>query len=304
MLAAARVLAWSTRRDLRWLGLFVIGPVLLDPGPGRRGLYTQAAELVPALKSYWLVIHVSVAILAVAVFTIGFSAVTVVYLRQATPSRRAGRATAARTASRPRRRWSGSRTGCTSSAFPLWTFTLVAGAIWAPKAWGSYWSWDPKEVWTFVIWVVYAAYLHARATSGMGAARRRRGSRSPGTRACWSTSPWSTCSSSASTPTRGCEARAALPVLRLLVFFGCLLFLWLVGLREQGASRSRCSSLSALHLAGDLVLRAARFREESTQKLARPRSSAARGQGRGAAGQTSGPRTPSWRRTTSGRGFR
>ncbi|GMA87833.1 hypothetical protein GCM10025868_30830 [Angustibacter aerolatus] len=51
-------------------------------------------------------------------------------------------------------------------AFPLWTFTLVAGAIWAENAWGRYWGWDPKEVWTFVIWVVYAGYLHARATRG------------------------------------------------------------------------------------------------------------------------------------------
>ena len=50
--------------------------------------------------------------------------------------------------------------------FPLWTFTLIAGAIWARQAWASYWNWDPKEVWTFVIWVVYAAYLHARATAG------------------------------------------------------------------------------------------------------------------------------------------
>ena len=52
-------------------------------------------------------------------------------------------------------------------AFPLWTFTLIAGAIWARQAWASYWNWDPKEVWTFVIWVVYAAYLHARATTGI-----------------------------------------------------------------------------------------------------------------------------------------
>jgi ABC-type transport system involved in cytochrome c biogenesis permease subunit len=52
------------------------------------------------------------------------------------------------------------------AAFPLWTFTLIAGAIWAQKAWGAYWQWDPKEVWTFIIWVVYAAYLHARATVG------------------------------------------------------------------------------------------------------------------------------------------
>jgi cytochrome c-type biogenesis protein CcsB len=52
------------------------------------------------------------------------------------------------------------------AAFPLWGFTLIAGAIWAEHAWGRYWNWDPKEIWTFVIWVVYAAYLHARATRG------------------------------------------------------------------------------------------------------------------------------------------
>lgn len=52
-------------------------------------------------------------------------------------------------------------------AFPLWTFTVIAGAIWARQAWASYWNWDPKEVWSFIIWVVYAAYLHARATTGV-----------------------------------------------------------------------------------------------------------------------------------------
>ena len=51
-------------------------------------------------------------------------------------------------------------------AFPLWTFTVIAGAIWAEHAWGRYWNWDPKEVWAFITWVIYAAYLHARATAG------------------------------------------------------------------------------------------------------------------------------------------
>jgi cytochrome c-type biogenesis protein CcsB len=51
--------------------------------------------------------------------------------------------------------------------FPIWTFAaLVAGPIWAEYAWGSYWNWDPKEVWAFITWVIYAAYLHARATAG------------------------------------------------------------------------------------------------------------------------------------------
>ena len=56
-------------------------------------------------------------------------------------------------------------------AFPVWTFAIIAGAIWAEAAWGRYWGWDPKETWTFVIWAVYAGYLHARATTGWSTRR-------------------------------------------------------------------------------------------------------------------------------------
>jgi cytochrome c-type biogenesis protein CcsB len=155
---------WSTRRDLRWLGLFVTAPVLLVLGMAVTVWYTEAAELLPSLRSYWLVIHVTVATLAVAVFTIA-CAVTCAYLLRDT-LQRAGRASlldrfpAAPTMERL-------AYGLHIVAFPLWTFTVIAGAIWARQAWGSYWNWDPKEVWTFVIWVVYAAFLHARATSGV-----------------------------------------------------------------------------------------------------------------------------------------
>ncbi|WP_279580689.1 cytochrome c biogenesis protein CcsA [Fodinicola feengrottensis] len=51
-------------------------------------------------------------------------------------------------------------------AFPIWTFAIMAGAIWAEAAWSRYWGWDPKETWSFIAWVVYAAYLHARSTTG------------------------------------------------------------------------------------------------------------------------------------------
>jgi cytochrome c-type biogenesis protein CcsB len=51
-------------------------------------------------------------------------------------------------------------------AFPIWTLAVIFGAIWAEEAWGRYWGWDPKEVWAFVTWVVFAGYLHARATVG------------------------------------------------------------------------------------------------------------------------------------------
>jgi cytochrome c-type biogenesis protein CcsB len=160
-----------TRKDLRYLGLFITAPVLLTLGLAVSVLYTSAGQLVPALKSYWLAIHVTVAFIASALFVLAFSA-TVLYLVQA---------------SRERRKALGQKVGANfmdalpsaaeidraayrlhAIAFPLWMFTIVAGAIWAESAWGHYWSWDPKEVWSFVIWVIYAGYLHARATRGWG----------------------------------------------------------------------------------------------------------------------------------------
>jgi cytochrome c-type biogenesis protein CcsB len=156
---------WSMRRDLRWLGLFVVIPVLLNLGLAITVWYTDAAELMPSLRSVWLAIHVAVATLSVAVFTIGFS-LGVMYLVQdrleSAPERRRSfmdRLPDARALERL-------TYAVHIVAFPLWTFTVIAGAIWARQAWGSYWNWDPKEVWSFVIWVVYAAYLHARATTG------------------------------------------------------------------------------------------------------------------------------------------
>jgi cytochrome c-type biogenesis protein CcsB len=156
---------WSMRRDLRWLGLFVVTPVLLNLGLATTVWYTDASELMPSLKSFWLAIHVTVATLAVAVFTIGFS-LGVMYLVQdrlesATDRPRSFMSRLPDAPGLERLTYAAHIV-----AFPLWTFTVIAGAIWARQAWGSYWNWDPKEVWSFVIWVVYAAYLHARATTG------------------------------------------------------------------------------------------------------------------------------------------
>ncbi|WP_226346510.1 c-type cytochrome biogenesis protein CcsB [Agilicoccus flavus] len=165
----ALYLALAQRRPLKWLGVFVVTPVLLVLGIAIRSWYTAASELVPSLQDAWLVIHVPVAILATAIFTLGF----IVLLLQLAQARRE-QAIARGQRGRPRflaglpDSTSLDRTAYSLNilGFPLWTFTLIAGAIWGQKAWGTYWSWDPKEVWTFVIWTIYAAYLHARATSG------------------------------------------------------------------------------------------------------------------------------------------
>ncbi|MBP6997110.1 MAG: c-type cytochrome biogenesis protein CcsB [Phycicoccus sp.] len=155
--------AWSMRRDLRWLGFFVVAPALLTLGLATTIWYTEASRLMPSLRSYWLVIHVTIATLTVALFAIG-AVLAGLYLWQDRVER-AGKPSLLN-------RFPTSRAlekltyQVHVIAFPLWTFTVIAGAIWARQAWGSYWNWDPKEVWSFVIWVVYAAYLHARVTSG------------------------------------------------------------------------------------------------------------------------------------------
>ena len=164
---------WALVKDVRWLGLFVIIPVLLILGMASSVWWTEASELMPSLQSAWLVIHVTVATLSIGIFVVGF-ALAVLHLLSRRFEEKAERTGTEVAAARPR--WM-RRLPTTARldkltysahiiAFPLWTFTLVAGAIWAEKAWGRYWGWDPKEVWTFVIWVVYAAYLHARATAG------------------------------------------------------------------------------------------------------------------------------------------
>jgi len=137
----------------------------------------------PALQSYWLVLHVGVAITATGVFTVAFAASVLQVLQDV-------REVGPRPADEPARRTDGLRRWVTGPrfgwlqqvpsareleaqafrlnaiGFVLWTFTLIGGAIWAEHAWGRYWGWDPKEVGTFVAWVVYAAYLHARTTRG------------------------------------------------------------------------------------------------------------------------------------------
>jgi len=145
------------RYDLRWLGVFIVVPVLLTLGLAVTVLYTDSGALVPALKSYWLVVHVVAAVIASGIFTVG-AALSLLYLvreRISGPSRLPSGETLDRLAYRVH-----------AFSFPIWTFAVIAGAIWAENAWGRYWGWDPKETWAFITWVVYAAYLHARATGG------------------------------------------------------------------------------------------------------------------------------------------
>ena len=163
-----------TRTDLRFLGTFVTGLVLILLGIGALQYYVEVAPLPPALQSVWLVIHVFVASLGTGFFALGF-ALSFVQLLQARREERAG------TAKPSRLKFLQTLPSAFTLenlayrvniiGFILWTFTLMAGSIWAERAWGRYWGWDTKEVWTFIIWVIYAGYIHARATRGWRGSR-------------------------------------------------------------------------------------------------------------------------------------
>lgn len=150
--------------DLRWLGLLVSIAVLLTLGTAITLLYVPSAPLMPALKSIWLIIHVSAAIISGGVFLLSnIIAAAYLYL-DSMEERGERRAWARRLPSLEVLDQLSYR--LVAFVFPLWTFSVIAGAIWAEYAWGRYWGWDPKETWAFITWVAYAAYLHARVTAG------------------------------------------------------------------------------------------------------------------------------------------
>ena len=150
--------------DLRWLGLIVSIAVLLTLGTAITVLYRPSAPLVPALKSTWLVIHVSAAIISGGVFLLA-NVIAAAYLYLDAMEQRGERsAWAKRLPTLEVLDQLSYR--LVAFVFPLWTFAVIAGAIWAEHAWGRYWGWDPKETWAFITWVGYAAYLHARVTVG------------------------------------------------------------------------------------------------------------------------------------------
>jgi cytochrome c-type biogenesis protein CcsB len=150
--------------DLRWLGLFISFSALITLGTAITLLYRNSAPLVPALKSTWLIIHVSTAIICGGVFLLA-NVIAAAYLFLERYEEAGARPVwALRIPSLETLDSLSYR--LVAFVFPLWTFSVIAGAIWAESAWGRYWGWDPKETWAFITWVAYAAYLHARVTVG------------------------------------------------------------------------------------------------------------------------------------------
>ncbi|MGB1101825.1 MAG: c-type cytochrome biogenesis protein CcsB, partial [Pontimonas sp.] len=157
-------------KDLGYLGAYITGFILLALGVVTVNFYVDVVPLPPALQSGWLVIHVFVASTATAFFALGAALSVLQLVRARYEARQMANARIMNTLP-------GSSVMESLAyrlnvvGFVLWSFTLIAGAIWAERAWGRYWGWDVKEVWTFIIWVLFAGYIHARATRGWRGSR-------------------------------------------------------------------------------------------------------------------------------------
>ena len=157
-------------KDMGYLGAYITGFVLLALGVVTVNFYVDVTPLPPALQSAWLVIHVFVASTATAFFALGAALSVLQLVRARYEAQQMAKARIMNTLP-------GSSVMESLAyrlnvvGFVLWSFTLIAGAIWAERAWGRYWGWDVKEVWTFIIWVLFAGYIHARATRGWRGSR-------------------------------------------------------------------------------------------------------------------------------------
>jgi len=158
-------------REVRIMATFVVGFVLLVLGTAVSVFYVQVASLMPALQSYWLVIHVMVALLSTGFFSLA-AALSLAYLLKTANWVERGKTKRTSSFKKIMEVFPSKETlerlayRFNIIGFILWSFTLIAGAIWAERAWHRYWGWDTKEVWTFIIWTIYAGYLHANATRG------------------------------------------------------------------------------------------------------------------------------------------
>jgi cytochrome c-type biogenesis protein CcsB len=194
VICAVTTICWLivlAKTGARTLGTFVMLPVVVLALVAGTKLYVPAAPVVPALNSYWKWIHVTTIAISSSILLVS-GAASVLFLIRGRLERKdlakipAGRGAGqqpgdeAAVAGQTGRTRAGSLLGKLPTTatldriayrtaivgFPLFTFAVIAGAMWAEVAWGRYWGWDPKETCAFITWVFYAAYLHARSTAG------------------------------------------------------------------------------------------------------------------------------------------
>jgi len=154
------------RYKAQFLGAFVMVAAVIALGVDNLWLYDSVGPVSPALNSYWIAIHVTAAIIATGAFTVAGMSTILYVLKVRAEARRTVKAGGVLSRLPSVEALDRLSLRVTMFAFPIWTAAIIMGAIWADEAWGRYWGWDPKETWSFVTWIIYAAYLHARSTAG------------------------------------------------------------------------------------------------------------------------------------------
>ncbi|WP_024795152.1 c-type cytochrome biogenesis protein CcsB [Tomitella biformata] len=160
---------WTMRKqEKRPLLAFILVPIVILVFIAGTVLHTETAKVAPALQSYWLPIHVTVICLGSGIFLVSGVAsmlflYRIKYPKGQEPDTRFGRFAVKLPDAQYLDRLAYKTVVI---AFPIFGAGVIMGAIWAEAAWGRFWGWDPKETVSFITWVVYAAYLHARATAG------------------------------------------------------------------------------------------------------------------------------------------
>jgi cytochrome c-type biogenesis protein CcsB len=151
----------------RVIGAFVMPFALLGMAWAQLGLNTGIEPLVPALQSNWLLYHVITCFLGYAAFAVACG-ISIMYLIKSGSEESADKAAGNSLLFMfpPMRVLDDLNYRAIMVGFPLLTLGIITGAAWANYAWGTYWSWDPKETWSLIVWFVYAAFLHARITKG------------------------------------------------------------------------------------------------------------------------------------------
>lgn len=196
LIAVVTWLVVLAKTGARSLGTFVLVPVVILAFLAGTVLWAPIGPLQPSLNSYWKWVHVTTVSLSGSVLLVSGAASVMYLLRCRHDAKAAARGSRAVADAAPAGEGDAAvaSTSAPSAAdgethpmwsrlpsaelldkvayrtaivaFPVYTFAIIAGALWAEVAWGRYWNWDPKETVAFVSWVFYAGYLHARATVG------------------------------------------------------------------------------------------------------------------------------------------
>jgi cytochrome c-type biogenesis protein CcsB len=155
------------RYKYRVIGAFVMPFALLGMAWAQLGMSSGIEPLVPALQSNWLLYHVVTCFLGYAAFAVACG-ISIMYLIRARGEEATDKPAGSGLLSMfpPVRVLDDLNYRAIMIGFPLLTLGIITGAAWANYAWGTYWSWDPKETWSLIVWFVYAAFLHARITKG------------------------------------------------------------------------------------------------------------------------------------------